>query len=129
METETVQRQLRSAVTSGRRAFMHGVDGRSVTARRHADLLAEFSHQVNRDDPTSKLLVARAASLTVLLERMDAEIASGSSDEKLLTAYAKSAGTLFRILRSLGLASLHPDSRNTRKASLQDLMRKHGVKR
>ena len=124
---DAIRRKGKSAYSNGSRCYIEPVDMRSSIARRHRDLLALFSQEVGRDDPSTKLLVNCAASLTLLLEQHDAKIADGEASERTLSEYAKAAGSLFRILRSLGLARLNGTGGNvsSRPATVDELWRRH----
>lgn len=96
----------RSRVTNGN-AVLPGVDGRSAWVRRLRDLMALHIADLGGDDAVSEAersIVRRVATLTVELERMEAEFAEdGGASGNALDLYQRTAGNLRRLLESLGL--------------------------
>lgn len=96
----------RSTVTNGNRLSVD-IDGRTVWARRMADLIRLHIADLGGDDAVSEAersLVRRAATIATELERLEAQFAAaGEADPQTLDLYARSAGTLKRILEGLGL--------------------------
>lgn len=96
----------RSALTNGS-ALLPGVDGRSAWVRRCRDLIDLHLNDLGGADRVSEAersIVRRAATLTVQLERMEAAFAvAGIVDRETLDAYQRAAGSLRRLLESVGL--------------------------
>lgn len=78
------------------------VDGRTIPAKRYKAICADLASDAG-GEPTSAqwLLICRAAGLSVQLELMEAEIATGKSVE--VTEYTALTGALIRLLKTLGL--------------------------
>lgn len=101
-----IKPEARSAVSNGSR-LLPGVDGRSVWARRCRDLIEAHVSDLGGPQMISeaeKSIVRRCATLTVELERMETAFATaGEADDRSLDLYQKTAGSLRRLLESLGL--------------------------
>lgn len=101
VELVPIPSKLRSQVTNGR---LHEakVDGRSAHARRWRDLyallLAELPPSPNEPQ---RQLVRRTATMMVMAEKMEAELASGELPNADI--YLRLTGTLSRTLATLGL--------------------------
>jgi hypothetical protein len=96
-------RRPRSAVTSGRRAFIAG-DPNSAWARRFHDLVQGHVSDLGGRSNMSEAQVAlakRAAGLECELEQMEGRLSQG--EEVNLDSYGRAASHLRRILESLGL--------------------------
>jgi hypothetical protein len=95
----------RSAVTNGR--ALAGVDGRSTWARRFRDVLELHVSDLGGEQAISEAersIVRRASTLTVELERMEAQFATaGEADAAELDAYQRVSNTLRRLLEAVGL--------------------------
>jgi hypothetical protein len=93
----------RSAVTSGRKAFIAG-DPNSAWARRFHDLvqghLSDLSGRSNMSE-AQFALCKRAAGLECELEQMEGRMSLG--EEVNLDSYGRAASHLRRILETLGL--------------------------
>lgn len=96
----------RSTVTNGNRLSVD-IDGRTVWARRMRDLIELHVADLGGHDAISEAersLIRRAAAIATELERLEAQFAAaGEADAQTLDLYARSAGTLKRILEGLGL--------------------------
>jgi len=93
----------RSAVTSGRRAFIAG-DPNSAWARRFHDLVQGHVSDLGGRSNMSEAQLAlakRAAGLECELEQMEGRLSQG--EEINLDSYGRAASHLRRILESLGL--------------------------
>jgi hypothetical protein len=93
----------RSAVTSGRKAFIAG-DPNSAWARRFHDLIQGHVSDLGGRSNISEAkfaLCKRAAGLECELEQMEGRLSQG--DEINLDSYGRAASHLRRILESLGL--------------------------
>jgi hypothetical protein len=93
----------RSAVTSGRRAFIAG-DPNSAWARRFHDLVLGHVSDLGGREVLSEArfaLAKRAAGLECELEQMEGRLSLG--EEVDLDAYGRAASHLRRILETLGL--------------------------
>jgi hypothetical protein len=93
----------RSAVTSGRRAFISG-DPNSAWARRFHDLVLGHVSDLGGRPIMSEAkfaLVKRAAGLECELEQMEGRLSLG--EEVDLDGYGRAASHLRRILETLGL--------------------------
>ncbi|SMH36077.1 hypothetical protein [Mesorhizobium australicum] len=83
---------------------MSGVDGRTRWARRYKELAETYAADIGEPSGMQVSLIARAASLTVELERSEASFAeAGKSDPETLAAYRQTTEALRRTLESLGL--------------------------
>ncbi|MCJ2054151.1 hypothetical protein [Methylobacterium sp. J-070] len=96
----------RSTVTNGNRLGV-GLDGRTVWGRRMKDLIELHVADLGGHDVISEAersLIRRAATIATELERMETQFAAaGEADPQTLDLYARSAGTLKRILEGLGM--------------------------
>lgn len=92
---------VRSAVTNGSKALA-GVDGRSATARRYRDLIADFANELggtNQLTTAEQGLLRQAATLTLRAEQLAAAVVRGEAvdgDELI-----RLSGEARRILTSL----------------------------
>ena len=94
----------RCRATNEPTAFLEGVDGRSVIARRFRDLVAAIVEDLGGVDAITEgelQLVRRAASLCVQCELLEAEAARGAALE--IDSYVKLVNALNRTLGSIGL--------------------------
>jgi len=99
----TKKRRPRSAVTSGRKAFVNG-DPNSAWARRFHDLVLGHVADAGGRDVLSEAqfaLCKRAAGLECELEQMEGRMSLGERVD--LDRYGRAASHLRRILESLGL--------------------------
>lgn len=97
-------------------------DGRSAAARRFRDVVAAFTTELEAAGiitEADRSLIRRAAALTIQLEQAEAEWAEAGGEiaAEALKAYQLAAGTLRRVLISLGLA----ESKRKPKAQPVDL--------
>ena len=96
----------RSRVTNGS-ALLPGVDGRSTWVRRCRDLINAHVSDLGGEDMCSEAersLVRRAATITTELERMEKVFAlAGQASAEDLDLYQRTAGSLRRLLESVGL--------------------------
>jgi hypothetical protein len=93
---------LRSAVSNGTR-LLHGVDGRSVPARRYRDLIVAYAEPLgglaNLPD-ADKAMVRHAAALTIRSEQLHASILLGHHvDDEELTRLTNSLSRMVAGLR------------------------------
>jgi hypothetical protein len=98
-----VKRRPRSAVTSGRKAFIAG-DPNSAWARRFHDLVVRHVGDLGGRDVLSEAqfsLIRRATSIECELERMDALLSTGAEVD--LDSYGRAASHLRRIFETLGI--------------------------
>ena len=94
----------RCRATNEPTAFLEGVDGRSVIARRFRDLVAAIVEDLGGAEAITEgelQLVRRAASLCVQCELLEAEAARGAALE--VDSYVKLVNALNRTLGSIGL--------------------------
>ena len=94
----------RCRATNEPTAFLEGVDGRKVIARRFRDLVAAIVEDLGGADAITEgelQLVRRAASLCVQCELFEADIARGAGLE--IDSYVKLVNALNRTLGSIGL--------------------------
>lgn len=110
MATETQAKA--STKASGRSRITNGSktidgDGRSKWARRFRDVLALYLSDLGAPEDVSQMkhsLIRRAATMTVELERAEAEFAKkGKADPDALSAYQTTSNTLRRLLETLGM--------------------------
>jgi hypothetical protein len=93
----------RSAVTSGRKAFIAG-DPNSAWARRFHDLVVRHIGDLGGRDMLSEAqlsLIRRATSIECELERLDAMLSTGAEVD--LDAYGRASSHLRRIFETLGI--------------------------
>jgi hypothetical protein len=98
-----VKRRPRSAVTSGRKAFIAG-DPNSAWARRFHDLVVRHVGDLGGRDVLSEAqfsLIRRATSIECELERMDALLSTGVEVD--LDSYGRAASHLRRLFETLGI--------------------------
>src|SRR5215207_7027839 len=94
----------RSGVTNGSALFLEGVDGRSATARRFRDVLAQIARDLGGAETLSegqRQLARRCAMLSVECERLEASAIGG--DEIDFHRFGQLVDRLGRALRRLGL--------------------------
>lgn len=93
----------RAAITNGP-TVLPGADGRSTWARRLRDLVEiHVDYLGGRVSHSQLLVIRRAATLTVELERLESKFATtGAADARELDLYQRTAGSLRRLLESLG---------------------------
>lgn len=96
----------RSRVTNGSEV-LPGVDGRTLWVRRLRDLIHLYLSDLGGQDNASeaeKAILRRAATLTVELERMEADFAqAGRSTPEALELYSRASGNLRRMLETTGI--------------------------
>jgi hypothetical protein len=106
LEDQTRKPEGRSALSNGR-LLAPEVDGRSMWARRLADLVALHLSDLGGLDAVSEAersLVRRVATLEIELEKLEASFAqAGQADPADLDLYSRVSGNVRRILESLGL--------------------------
>ncbi len=97
----------RSRISNGSSLFGVKVDGRSVWARRLRDLINLHLNELGGENAVSaakKSIIRRAATLTVELERLEANFAlAGQATPQELDLYQRAAGNLRRLLKAIGL--------------------------
>jgi hypothetical protein len=81
---------------------LEGVDGRTTTARRFREIVAQVSADIG-GDPTEaqKQLIARAGTLAIWCEARETELANGQDFNA--AEYATISNALRRLLTDLGL--------------------------
>jgi hypothetical protein len=102
--TDNLPRRRRSAVSTGRRAFVDLGDGGSVWGRRYADLIAGHVADLGGADLLSESqvsLIKRASALECELEAMEGRLSLGEAVD--LDEFGRATNTLRRTLESLGL--------------------------
>src|SRR5262249_53275085 len=105
---EVTLRKLRSAITNGS-SVLADIDHRSAWMRRLRDLIQLHMSDLGGDDNVSEAersLVRRASMLELqceLLEQRFAQAEGGAATSAQLADYQRAAGTLRRLLTSLGL--------------------------
>ena len=87
-------------------ALLHGVDGRSVGARRFREVLFELlSTREDRSNPfvteAQMTLARRAATLAIWCEQADADMANGKAID--IGEYTAATNTLRRVLADAGM--------------------------
>jgi hypothetical protein len=90
--------------------FLPGIDGRSHQARRMYDIAALVAADLGGADritETRLSLVRRFASLSVLLEEQEVQIASGKEID--VSAYSHMSSTLVRLAARIGLKRVSRD--------------------
>jgi hypothetical protein len=95
---------MRSRTTNGNRFFMEGVDGRTTQARRMYDIVAQVAVDLGGPDhitETRLSLIRRFASLCVLLEGQEVDIAEGKPID--ISAFSHMSSTLVRLAHRIGL--------------------------
>jgi hypothetical protein len=86
---------------------LQGIDGRSIYARRLADLIAlhetDLGGTLNCSE-AERALIRRASVLVVELEHLETRFAAaGSAEPDALQLYSTTANTLRRLLQTVGL--------------------------
>jgi hypothetical protein len=93
----------RSRVTNGR-DILHGVDGRTATARRYRDLVANLISDAGGEDKiseTRRQLIRRFSAQAVMAEQMEARLVMG--EEIDLAQHCVVSSTLVRLASRLGI--------------------------
>ena len=96
----------RSAVTNGRRLFVHGGDGRGPWARRMRDVIELHISDLGGIEAASeaeKSIIRRAATLTIELERLEAKFSAGKALDTDLDMYQRCSNSLRRLLEAVGI--------------------------
>lgn len=102
------QTKLRSAITNGS-ALLSDLDHRGAWARRLRDLIGLHLADLGGEDAVSeseKVLVRRAAMLTLQLELMEQRFSQNEGGEarmQEIESYQRATNTLRRLLETLGL--------------------------
>jgi hypothetical protein len=97
------KRRGRSRITNGS-VFLVDVDGRSPWVRRAKDVIGEHLSDVPQPSAAERSIIRRAAVLTTELERIEGLFAVASATNvNMLDLYVRTAGTLHRLLTSVGL--------------------------
>lgn len=102
------QTKLRSAITNGS-ALLSDLDHRGAWARRLRDLISLHLADLGGEDAVSeseKVLVRRAAMLTLQLELMEQRFSQNEGGEargQEIESYQRATNTLRRLLETLGL--------------------------
>lgn len=96
----------RSRISNGR-SLLPSIDGRSLWARRLRDLISLHQSDLGGEEAVSaaeQSIIRRASTLTVELEHMELKFATqgGATTDQLLL-YGRTANTLRRLLKSVGL--------------------------
>jgi hypothetical protein len=94
---------MRSRTTNGNR-FLDNIDGRSTEARRMYDITAQIAQDlggVDRITETRLHLIRRFATLCVLLEQREVDVAGGKPINE--SAFAKQSSVLCRLAHRIGL--------------------------
>ena len=104
VEVDASKSKGRSRISNGK-ALLHGVDGRSVWARRFRDLIDLHIQDGGSDVSEAKRsIIRRASALEVELERLEAKFAlAGEADAADLDLYQRASNTMRRHLESVGL--------------------------
>lgn len=106
---------VRSAVTNGSKALA-GVDGRSATARRYRDLIADFARELggtNQLTTAEQGLLRQAATLTLRAEQMAAVVVRGEAvDNGELVKLSSEARRILTSLRRTGAPVTHVSLRD-----------------
>lgn len=93
----------RSRITNGS-ALLPGVDGRNAWVRRCKDVLHAHLSDLPDASAAELSIIRRASVLTTELERIEARFALASeADPDALDLYQRTAGTLRRLLESVGI--------------------------
>ena len=102
----TMPAATRSRISNGS-TILPGVDGRSTWVRRLRDLIGLYLSDLGGDDAVSEAersIIRRIATLTVELERMEADFAvAGEARPDQLDLYQRTANSLRRLLEAIGL--------------------------
>ncbi len=99
--------EARSRVTNGSKLHPN-IDGRSVWARRLRDLIEIYSDGVRNLSGSKQSLIRRAATLTIELERTEAEFAEGDkADAAALSSYQTTSNSLRRLLEAVDIRVGH----------------------
>lgn len=77
------------------------VDGRTMAAKRYKSVVADLVSDIPEPSTGQRLLISRAAGLTVQIEMIEAEIASGKPC--IVNEYTQLVSALVRVLGKLGL--------------------------
>ena len=96
--------KLRSSISNGSSLLAH-LDHRSAWARRFADLISDLGG-VDAVSPAKKVLVRRAAMMTLQLELLEQRFAlndCGEATKEQIETYQRTTNTLRRTLETLGL--------------------------
>jgi hypothetical protein len=105
---DITSRKLRAAITNGSH-LLADLDHRLAWARRLKDLIAGSVSDLGGIDAVSeheKVLIRRAAMLTLQLELLEQRFAkneNGEATNKQIETYQRTTNTLRRVLESLGL--------------------------
>ena len=110
VEVDAAKSKGRSRISNGK-ALLHGVDGRSVWARRFRDLIVLHVDDSGPDVSEAKRsIIRRASALEVELERLEAKFAlAGEADAADLDLYQRASNTMRRHLESVGLERVPRD--------------------
>lgn len=110
VEVDAAKSRGRSRISNGK-ALLHGVDGRSVWARRFRDLIDLHIQDGGGDVSEAKRsIIRRASALEVELERLEAKFAlAGEADAADLDLYQRASNTMRRHLESVGLERVARD--------------------
>ena len=110
VEVDAAKSKGRSRISNGK-ALLHGVDGRSVWARRFRDLIDLHIQDGGSDVSEAKRsIIRRASALEVELERLEAKFAlAGEADAADLDLYQRASNTMRRHLESVGLERVARD--------------------
>jgi hypothetical protein len=109
----------RSRLSNGH-TFLAGIDGRSPWVRRAKDVIAEHLSDIPDPSAAERSIIRRVAVLTAELERIEGLFAIAKvTNVNMLDLYVRTAGTLHRLLTSIGLERRAKDTNQT----LGDLLR------
>ncbi len=99
-----------------------GVDGRTKPARRWHKLFSEFLAHTGtlqgRHNEMDRAAAKRAASLTLMLEKMDSQLLRGEFVNP--ESYSRTSSAFERVLTQLGVLEPEPE----KKPTLKDLLNK-----
>lgn len=103
----------RARISSRRRPFLIGVDGRTVQARRFRDLIVAHTAELGHDPSEAETsIIRRASALEVQLEQLESGWMNRSPpDAAGLAAYSRLSNTLRRHLAAVGLGRKTPSAR------------------
>lgn len=100
----------RAKMSNGTKLFIDGkaVDGRTPIARRYRDIYADLvTHVGGEPNPAQDILIRRAATLALLSDLDDAEVAAGRPIDT--NAYIGRANALSGLLTKLGMTKAVKD--------------------
>jgi hypothetical protein len=103
----------RSRVTNGR-TLLPGVDGRSASARRYRDLIAELARELGDAEPTAaeSASIRQAAAIIVRSEQLSADIVRGEpvDNDTLIRLSSEARRIMARLKRHVDVDTRSPPS-------------------